>query len=104
MKLLTAIESFKPPVSFVLQSIIIQQTNRRLFTTANHRMGIGYGDILPTDYICIFHGAKLPNVIRKSSQISGDETYELVGEAAVHGLMHGEVDSWALSSKDIILV
>lgn len=52
----------------------------------------GYVGLMPqesreTDLIYILEGARTPFVLRR---MEGSEDYMLVGEAYVHGLMHGE--------------
>ncbi|QDS74898.1 hypothetical protein FKW77_003802 [Venturia effusa] len=42
------------------------------------------------DKICIFDGARAPFLIRER----GDGTYELIGEAYIHGIMYGEAMKW----------
>ena len=57
-------------------------------------VGLVPGDAQVGDEVCIFTGGAVPFVLRKDS--SG-ETYTLVGEGYIHGLMYGE----ALSYKHI---
>lgn len=92
------------PLSLVLSTIGSRQRNRRLFTTANDRMGLACGSISPGDLLCVFHGSEVLHIIRKTSQGSDPETYKLIGDALVHGLMQGEVDSLGIESEEVILV
>lgn len=49
-------------------------------------MGLGPAGLQVGDMICVFLGTKLPYILRQS-EIGA---WTLVGEAYVHGIMHGE--------------
>ncbi|KAF2493874.1 HET-domain-containing protein [Lophium mytilinum] len=76
-------------------------TDRRLFTTQNQKLGAG---MLPTqegDEVWVLAGAKVPYVLRPKD----DAQYELVGEAYMHDIMHGELVEESQSEvKDITLI
>ncbi|QDS76139.1 hypothetical protein FKW77_007078 [Venturia effusa] len=76
---------------------------RRVFTTDEGRIGLAEGKILPGDLVCVFDGAYMPFLLRKVPRDDGQDTFNLVGEAFILGLMDGEVDAWGLESRDIIL-
>jgi hypothetical protein len=57
-----------------------------LFSTEDHKLGLGSSFTRRGDQIWIVNGAKYPFVLRQR----GDGTFELVGAAYVHGIMHGQ--------------
>jgi hypothetical protein len=61
---------------------------RKLFITKGGHLGLGPVSMAVGDDVCIVKGAKVPFVL--GSHQEGPDTYELRGEAYVHGLMHGE--------------
>ena len=46
----------------------------------------GPADVVRRDEVWVLNGAKTPVVLRKM----GERRYEFLGEAYVHGMMHGE--------------
>ncbi|KAF9889455.1 hypothetical protein FE257_007357 [Aspergillus nanangensis] len=60
---------------------------RRLCATVNGRFGWAPETAQEGDLICIFHGAKVPHVLRPC----GDGNYILLGEGYLHRMMYGEV-------------
>ena len=58
---------------------------RRFFVTAAGRMGLGPRCMQPEDIVVVLRGGKMPFVLRKK-----DDSYWLLGEAYVHGIMDGE--------------
>lgn len=68
---------------------------RRLFRTENGYLGIGACSLRAEDEVWVLGGADTPMVLR---QLRGG-FYALVGEAYVHGVMHGEaVESSSLEN------
>ena len=61
--------------------------NARFFTTSEGLMGIGPQSLLAEDSIWLIPGAEVLFIFRRRS---GGDRYEFVGDAYVHGLMHGE--------------
>ena len=61
-------------------------TARRIFRTRDNLIGIGPRSIQTGDEIFILPGSNVPFIMRKRE----DGTHKLVGEAYVHGIMHGE--------------
>ena len=55
------------------------------FVTAGGYMGLAVPKARHDDYLCIALGASVPMVLRKQ-----EDCYSFVGEAYVHGMMHGE--------------
>ncbi|KAF4960119.1 hypothetical protein FGADI_1137 [Fusarium gaditjirri] len=68
-------------------SALMRMHTRRAFMTSTGFVGVGPLDIQPGDEVCILLGGKIPYLLRAQ----GDEAYTLVGEAYVHGVMHGEL-------------
>ena len=66
---------------------------RRLFRTHSGYLGIGPQSLQIGDVVSIVPGSIVPFLLRKVQ----DNRYRLVGEAYVHGIMHGE----ALKSKEL---
>ena len=61
-------------------------TTRRIFRTRDDLVGIGPRSLQVDDRIFVLPGANVPFIVRKRA----DGTHNLVGEAYVHGIMHGE--------------
>jgi hypothetical protein len=59
--------------------------DRRFFTTTAGRVGIGPRCMQPEDIVVILRGGRTPFILRKKS-----DGYWLLGDAYVHGVMHGE--------------
>ncbi|QSZ33465.1 hypothetical protein DSL72_005033 [Monilinia vaccinii-corymbosi] len=72
---------------------------RSLFRTGKGYLGIGAQSLCPSDEVWLFAGAAVPFILRRRQ----DEFYELVGEAYLHGVMHGEALEWGHELKSIIL-
>ncbi|KAH7234846.1 heterokaryon incompatibility protein-domain-containing protein [Fusarium redolens] len=68
-------------------SALMRMHTRRAFLTSTGFVGVGPLVMQPGDEVCILLGGKIPYLLRPQS----DETYTLVGEAYVHGVMHGEL-------------
>ena len=71
-------------------------TYRRLFRLDSGHIGLGPQSIQAGDEVCIVSGSQVPLVFRtlksggESVSPLGRPRYELLGEAYVHGVMHGE--------------
>ncbi|KAK1638086.1 ankyrin and HET domain-containing protein [Colletotrichum phormii] len=65
---------------------------RRPFLTDSGHMGLGGQSVQDGDGIWVVAGCPSPLVLRELpvSSISGPFSYRLIGEAYVHGIMHGE--------------
>jgi hypothetical protein len=77
--------------------------NRRLFNTALGRFGFGSAQIEKGDVVCILNGASTAHVLRPQTGSDGS-SYYFIGEAYVHGMMHGEIGELCLREQDIYLV
>ncbi|KAN0119273.1 hypothetical protein V8E51_001481 [Hyaloscypha variabilis] len=72
---------------FWSQTFWIQNLHaRRPFITNNGYVGVGPASLGPGDLLYLFPGSKTPSIIRA---LNG-ETFSLIGEAYVDGIMHGE--------------
>jgi Heterokaryon incompatibility protein (HET) len=60
---------------------------RRLFTTDQKWLGLGPENLEQDDEVWLLKHANVPFILRPR----GDSQYTLVGEAYVHGIMHGEL-------------
>ncbi len=58
---------------------------RRLITTNRGYMGLAPAATAPQDKVCILLGCNVPLVLRPHG-----ETYEIIGECYIHGIMKGE--------------
>lgn len=63
---------------------------RRPFTTKEGLIGVGPAELRINDCIYIIAGGQVPFVLRPSSSVSNINTFELVGDCYVHGVMDGE--------------
>ena len=76
--------------------------NRRLFRTSCRSMGLCPESTKVGDSVYIVQGAKVPFIIR---HVPGGNDHQLVGEAYLHGFMHGEfVESGEADFHEISLV
>lgn len=67
----------------------------RMVVSAKGYIGIAPGGTKIGDHICVLHGGEMPFILRErsgddNSEMTVEEDFVLVGEAYVHGLMHGE--------------
>ncbi|KAK5009727.1 hypothetical protein LTR28_013730 [Elasticomyces elasticus] len=62
-------------------------SGRTYFTTMKRYMGLGPKYARQGDRICVFTGSHVPFIVRPHR----DQSYQLVGECYVHGIMQGEV-------------
>ncbi|KAF2005453.1 hypothetical protein P154DRAFT_483433 [Amniculicola lignicola CBS 123094] len=60
--------------------------NRCFFTTEDGGMGIGPFCVKPGDIVVVLFGAEMALILREE-----DSGYKLIGDAYVHGIMHGEL-------------
>jgi hypothetical protein len=64
---------------------------RRFFTTSSGLIGLTSPGTMEGDVVCLLRGATTPFILRQGlSSEEGVKFWELVSEAYVHGLMHGE--------------
>ena len=79
---------------------IMRLHSRRPFSSSTGFVGLCSMHARPTDEICLFFGGGLAYVVR--SQDEG-ETYTLIGEAYVHGIMYGELLRGDYQEKEFLL-
>lgn len=76
--------------------------DKDMFVTARGYLGLGHEGFQVGDTVCVFFGGEVPFLLRKSRQGTlGDreETYQLLSECYVHGIMDGEVIDGALGDS-----
>lgn len=83
--------------------IFIHHTGRRIFKTIGGRVGFGPANVEAGDCVCIFSYARTAHILRPTADVER-KTYTIIGEAYVHGMMHGEVEELGLEEQDITLV
>ncbi|KAK4986681.1 hypothetical protein LTR50_005126 [Elasticomyces elasticus] len=69
------------------EAIYAACSGRTYFTTMKRYMGLGPKYARQGDRICVFTGSHVPFIVRPHQ----DQSYQLVGECYVHGIMQGEV-------------
>ncbi|KAH7388923.1 heterokaryon incompatibility protein-domain-containing protein [Cadophora sp. MPI-SDFR-AT-0126] len=72
-----------------MESFSLYCNNRRFFRCEGGRLGWGPDQVREGDVICILHGAMVPFVLRSV----GQDRFEIIGDAYVHGIMDGEAMS-----------
>ncbi|KAK4185047.1 hypothetical protein QBC35DRAFT_465906 [Podospora australis] len=72
----------------------------RMFRTADNYLGLGPVSTEEGDQIWILSGAPVPFVLRQVNE----GRYRVIGEAYVHGIMHGEAVQEGSTSNSICLV
>lgn len=87
------------PMADFRREVDLTLGTRRLFRTEGGLLGIGPLEINMGDEVWILAGAKTPLVLRDGSP----GRKKLLGEAYVHGLMHGEVLDTGLDLVNVIL-
>jgi hypothetical protein len=92
-------EEWSRPFADFRREVDVTLGPRRLFRTTRGLLGMGPLEIEMGDEVWILAGANTPVVLRNGS--TGKK--KLLGEAYVHGLMHGEVLNFGLDLDDITL-
>ncbi|KAH7063939.1 heterokaryon incompatibility protein-domain-containing protein [Paraphoma chrysanthemicola] len=80
--------------------------NHAFFITLSGYIGIGPARTQPGDEVWIFHGGKVPFVMRRtgvSKAIERQETLNLVGDAYVHGIMDGQAMEVKHEARRVVL-
>ena len=67
-----------------------ENSSKRMFITGKGYLGAGPSDMREVDVICIFHGGRIPFILRPVSN-GAKECFTVVGGVYIHGMMHGEV-------------
>jgi len=71
-----------------IQTMLQNTTGERFCVTSSKRIGLVPERALITNCVAIFNGAPVFFVLRKAEEL---ETYRLVGDAYVNGVMQGEL-------------
>jgi hypothetical protein len=66
-------------------SIVKHSLNRRFFITQKGHLASGPLNMRHDDLVCVIFGSKMPVILRQRG-----EYFEWIGQAYVHGIMHGE--------------
>jgi hypothetical protein len=72
----------------------------RMFRTEDNYLGLGPISTKQEDEVWILRGASVPFVLRRA----GERRYTVVGEAYVHGVMHGEVLGEPMGAEEVVLI
>jgi hypothetical protein len=75
--------------------------DRRLALTSGKKVGLVPVQSEVEDVICILHGSNVPVVLR---QHKDGETYEVVGQCYLEGVMYGEAVTWDEEEADTFLL
>ena len=88
------------PASFLHNSYCWTRV-RKLCVTENGLIGWVPIEAREGDAICVFEGAKVPYMLRKTAE---DDAYIIIGHCFLHGILFGEaMTSNEIRSEDIIL-
>jgi hypothetical protein len=68
--------------------------NARVCMTEKGYLGLVCGDVQVGDRVGVFQGGAVPFTLRPSNQDKAVNTWTLVGECYIHGIMYGEALSW----------
>lgn len=74
-------------------SVVSNHILRSIFSTKNHRVGVGPMGAQEGDLVCILKGGNLPFILRQNTSTveTPHAQFTLVGTAYVHGVMDGEI-------------
>jgi len=75
---------------------------RQLALLDKYCVGLGPVQARKGDSICILHGSRIPWVLRARPPEAN--TYEVIGQCFVHGLMYGEAVDWAEEDADTFVL
>ena len=78
------------------------KATRRMFRSGKHYIGMGSKSVEVGDQIWLLRGANVPFILRRAG--NGNGNYRLIGEAYVHGIMHGEAMEGRLGSVQPIII
>ncbi|KAF5001608.1 hypothetical protein FGRMN_914 [Fusarium graminum] len=82
--------------------LAISWLGRRPILTDTGYLGLGYSSVAVEDEVWIVSGSPAPLILRKTG--SSDNEYYLVGEAYVHGAMHGEAIDHGVNWTNVQIV
>ncbi|KAF2181337.1 hypothetical protein K469DRAFT_589960, partial [Zopfia rhizophila CBS 207.26] len=75
---------------------------RLFFITVNGYMGLGPRNAREGDLICCFYGGPMLYVLRRTED--AEESYRIIGDCYVHGLMNGESLKWDVPRQHFRIV
>lgn len=70
--------------------LVIGSPPSRAFISTRGLVGLGPANVESGDKIVVFYGSRVPHLLRRVEGPGGEMVYRLVGDAYVHGIMHGE--------------
>lgn len=85
LSVMEALYCGKPSQEQLYPQLLHLLHSRMPFISSTGYVGLCPKDARPGDVICIFDGGQIPYIVRPAG-----ETYNLVGDAYVHGIMYGE--------------
>ncbi|KAH7076311.1 heterokaryon incompatibility protein-domain-containing protein [Paraphoma chrysanthemicola] len=111
VSLKTQNDSHKTPIwnhgeNELWESVCGMIPNHAFFITQSGYIGIGPASTQPVDEVWIFHGGKVPFVMRRtdaSKAMGRHRTLNLVGDAYVHGIMDGQAMEDNHETRNVIL-
>lgn len=79
-------------------------SGRRIFHVSNGYVGIGPGVLQAGDMVCVLSGGAMPFVLRRDSRSrQSKRRFALIGEAYVHGIMHGEATRTYCDANEVTM-
>lgn len=81
-----------------IRSAMLNMQSRRLFLSNSGYVGLGADIVSPGDMCCIVAGACIPFILRPYEK--NPDSYLLVGESYIHGVMHGQEAAAQRHSRD----
>jgi hypothetical protein len=77
---------------------------RRIFHTVKGYIGLGSAALRPDDIICVLCGGTVPMTLRRTAHRNKlNNQFLLVGEAYVHGIMHGEAVNNVIGKQSALM-
>ena len=73
------------------QAVKEVMADRRLFFTEGGNIGLGPKSLKEGDEVWLLEGAQIPFILKPIPRVEGEVCRALVGEAYLHGWMHGEM-------------
>ena len=86
-------QAVAPKDSDILSALQLQSAIcicRRLLVLDKHLVALGPQNAQAGDCVCILHGSSVPHLLRPL----GNDSYKLIGQCYVDGVMYGEAVSW----------
>ncbi|KAL9619609.1 MAG: hypothetical protein Q9160_005796 [Pyrenula sp. 1 TL-2023] len=82
------------------RTLSIRCKSRLAFLTTSGHLGVGPSSMRPGDHAVVLFGSNVPVILRENL----DDTFKVVGECYVYGMMHGEIMDENLQSRNFVLV